>query len=149
MRKKVFGGALALTLAFAGIAQATSTDLTGATDGGGTISMTVVKKGTFKVKDLQFYGVPINCNHGKFTVGADTSGYVFTVDSVGRFGATLWPGQHSPPPNKLRIHGKLTNGGNDAHGRLRLHGDKVVVEGRTKKQNGCDTGRVDWTAGAA
>jgi hypothetical protein len=134
---------LTLALIPAALARASSTDLAGTTDAGGTIAMTVKDNGQAIVTNFRFHGVAIQCAHGKFKVAVDTTPHKFTPDSVGRFLATLAPDGNQDA--KLKIKGKL-NGGPTAHGGLRLRGDKIKVQGRKKLQNGCDTGRVHWTA---
>jgi hypothetical protein len=147
MLKKLIGGALAASLVFAAAAEASTMNLAGTTDGGGTIAMTVKDKGSFKVTKFRFHGVPISCAHGEFKVGVDTTGHEFTPDSVGRVTDTLYPFGAENASLKFKI--KLKNGGANALGGLRLQGDGVRVQGRQKRQNGCDTGRVHWTAAAA
>jgi hypothetical protein len=141
--KKLLGGVLVASLVFAAAAQAVNYHLGGTTDGGGKIGMTVRGHGPFTVTNLKFSGVRITCNRGKFTVAMDTTPHEFTVDSVGRFREALPLGGSAY--GKLKIKGKL-NGFSHGHGGLRLKGGGIQVEERQKPQNGCDTGRVLWTA---
>jgi hypothetical protein len=145
--KRLIGGALVASLAFAAAALASNTNLAGPVEGGGKITMTLVDNGQPQVKNLEIHHVPIQCAHGKFKVGVDTSGQTFTPAAEGQFSAIIPLGGGAD--GKLKIKVKLRNGGDDALGGLRVLGDGVRVDGRRKPQNGCDTGRVLWTAMAS
>jgi hypothetical protein len=142
--KRLLASTAVLALGVAAIAQASSTKLTGTTDGGGKIAMTFSSNAFQKLKDFRFHDVPIQCAHGKFTVAVDLTGQTFQLDSQGAVRERV-----TPPGTryaKLRIKAAVRDGGARAHGGLRLRGRGIHVEERSKPQSGCDTGRILWTA---
>jgi hypothetical protein len=147
MRKKVFGGVLALTLAVPATALAGKVNLAGSVPDSGTITMTAkhsAKTGKTKVVNLVIKDAAISCGGTAYTFGADTSGFVFKVAKDGTFGATLVPTQTQHPQNKLKITGKLTQHRTKAVGTYSLKGDHVFTD--SGFQDSCNTGVVDWTA---
>ena len=136
-------GALGVALVLPASATASKRHLAGQVDPSGTVSMNVIKRnGKTKVVRWKAFGVPISCNEGNTTAGANTTGFIFKVHN-GRFGAVL---ANNAETATLTVHGKLKNHNRRAVGTMRIQGSSVLTD--DGQRTNCDTGTRDWHAHA-
>jgi hypothetical protein len=129
---------LVLALALPGQALAGTKSFSGAIDPSGTVSFKVKKKhGKKKVTGLKFNQVPITCDGGASTTGAD-------VGNAGRLKHKKFGFSGSNPSGTATLDavGKVT--GSSASGAVQIQGDVLLSDGSTGTN--CDTGALGWTA---
>ena len=140
MKRIVIGSAAIVTLVCAAVAFAGIRHYHGSVEGGGDLNFATKVRGddAVKVKRFVFRQVPMECDDGASTVGdAGSPPPPMRIKEENRFRGSFT----SPSGRKhLRIRGRLTDGEQEARGRLRVWGDFGG------SSTNCNTGRVSWRA---
>jgi hypothetical protein len=140
VKRIIIGSGAIVTLVFAAVAFANVRHYHGSVKGGGDLNFVTKVRGddAVKVKRFVFRQVPMECDDGVSTVGdAGSPPPPMRIKEKNRFRGRFT----SPSGGKhLRIRGRLTDGEQRAHGRLRVWGDFGG------SSTNCDTGRVNWRA---
>jgi hypothetical protein len=140
VKRILIGSGAIVTLVFAAVAFAGVRHYHGSVKGGGDLNfVTKVRNGdAFKVKRFVFKRVPMKCDDGASTVGdAGSPPPPMRIKDENRF-----RGKFTSPSGRkhLRIRGRLTDGEQRAHGKLRVFGDFGG------SSTNCHTGKVRWRA---
>ena len=140
MKRILIGSGAIVTLVFAAVAFAGVRHYHGSVEGGGDLNFVAKARNgdAVKVKRFVFKRVPMECDDGASTVGdAGSPPPPMRLDDENRFRGRFT----SPSGGKhLRIRGRLTDGEQKAHGRLRVWGDFGG------SSTNCNTGKVSWRA---
>ena len=90
-----------------------------------------------KVNKFKFFDVALQCDEGVVLVSRTRPLPAMRVNRRNRFDATF----DFQGAEEIKVGGKITNGGREAHGTLRVKGNFTVDGAR---YNNCDSGKVRW-----